>query len=222
MALLFAFLLTACSSGEKTNSTPPDGPPETRENNAGITIESPMTLSNNDLFSVSGEHQYLRLKMIRGRYHEDWSPGAYMGTLWEGDYVIELNDESGSVLASTDLSKVYQEPLIFNCAFQLQFDDYNNDGDPDFTIGQYASGNGNAYRIFTLRKDGKIEALPVHGQSELFMGNMEERYSAKLEKVNDTAFKAEYYDNSKGETVERVFAWNGKAFVQTDSPAGNS
>lgn len=157
-----------------------------------------MTLSNNDLFPINGEHQYLRLKMIKGKYYEDWNPGAYMGTLWEGSYIIELTDENGNTICQTDLSKIYKEPLIFNSSFKIQFDDYNNDGDIDFTIGQYASSNGRDYKLFTLKKDGKAEELPVKDHPTMFISNTTGYYSTKLTKIDKATFKIEYYDNSKG------------------------
>jgi hypothetical protein len=107
----------------------------------------------------------LRLKLVRGKYDEDWYPGPMSGTVWEGDYVIELADEIGNTIAKTELSRYYHEPLIFLSHFQLEFDEYNGDGDIDFTIGQYASSNGWDYRLFTLRENGEIEELPIRDHS---------------------------------------------------------
>jgi len=177
-----------------------------------VTFAS-MTLSHNDLFPINGEHQYLMLKMVRGKFYEDWSPGAYMGTIWEGDFIIELVDESGNDISRTDLKNIYKEPLIFNSTFQIQFDDYNNDGDLDFTIGQYASSNGRNYKLFTLRKDGKVEELPIKGHSSLFISDTTGFYSTKLTKIDNVTFKIEYYDNSKSKNIEKVFKWDGKRFI---------
>jgi bla regulator protein BlaR1 len=174
-----------------------------------------MTLSNNDLFSIIGKPQYLRIKMVRGKYYEDWNPGAYMGTLWEGYYTVELADEFGNTIAGTELSEMYDEPLIFNSTFQLQFDDYNNDGDIDFTIGQYASSNGKNYKLFTLREDGKIEELKVKDRPSLFISDT--TYSTKLIRPDAVTFKTEHYDNSKGKNIEEVFIWDGEQFVQDES-----
>jgi bla regulator protein BlaR1 len=175
-----------------------------------------MTLSNNDLFLVNGEHQYLRLKMVKGKYYENWAPGAYMGMIWEGNFVIELADDSGNVISETNLNKIYKESLIFNSLFQIEFDDYNNDGDIDFTIGQYVSSNGRNYKLFTLRKDGTVEELPVTGHSSLFISNTTDFYSTKLTKIDNVTFKTEYYDNSKGKNLENVFKWNGKEFIKLE------
>ncbi|MFZ5986062.1 MAG: hypothetical protein ACOYWZ_02930 [Bacillota bacterium] len=178
-----------------------------------IEVLSPMTLSNNYL-----QNKTVRLKLVKGRYYEDWNPGAIMGTIWEGDFIIEVADESGKILAESELSKFHSdEPLMFTSSFDIQFDDYNNDGDIDFTIGQYASSNGRYYKIFTIRRDGKVDELKLKGYPYLFISDSTDYYSTKLKKVDEITFKKEHYDNSKGKTIEDYFKWNGSEFIHIDS-----
>mgnify|MGYP000477357001 CR=1 FL=1 len=212
--VILILLLSACSSKNGTDIASLNGSGGNKDESPDITIQSPMTLSNNDLYPVNGQHQYLRLKMVNGKYYEDWAPGAYMGTIWEGYFILELSDESGNVISQNDLSKIYKEPLIFNSSFQIQFDDYNGDGDIDFTIGQYASGNGRDYKLFTIRKDGKIEELPVKDHFSLFISNTTGFYSTKLTKIDNVTFKIEYYNNSKGKNLEDFFRWDENKFVR--------
>lgn len=212
--LIVTSLLASCSSRRNSNTVPYNSPNKNEDNYSDIITQSPMTLSNNYLFSINGENQYLRLKMVRGKYYENWVPGTYMGTIWEGNFIIEMADDSGNTIARTDLNKFYKEPLIFNSSFQIQFDDYNNDGDIDFTIGQYASSNGGDYKLFTLRKDGGIEELPIKDYLSLFISNTTGVYSTKLSKIDNITFKKEYYDNSKGKQFEDVFKWDGKQFIK--------
>jgi len=212
--LILVLLLSSCSSKNGVYIASLNSSDGSKEESPDITIQSPMTLSNNDLFPVNGEHQYLRLKMVKGRYYEDWIPGPYMGTIWEGYFILELSDESGNVISQNDLSKVYKEPLIFNSLFQIQFDDYNGDDDIDFTIGQYASSNGRDYKLFTIRKDGRIEELPVKDYFSLFISNTTGFYSTKLTKIDNITFKIEYYDNSKGKNIEDYFKWDGNKFIR--------
>lgn len=107
---------------------------------------------------------------------------------------------------------MFNEPLLFNSSFNLEFDDYNNDGDLDFTIGQYGSSNGNVYKIFTLKKDGKVELLPIKDHSELFISKTTGKYSTKLNKINGDTFEIEYYNNAEG-TFHDFYNWDGKQFV---------
>ena len=146
--------------GEITNSIEPE-----------IIVESPMTISNNELIGREDQIYYLRLKMINGKYYEDWNWGAYMGTIWEGEYELEIVDESGEVKDRIDLNKVFKEStLIFTSSFEIEFDDYNNDGDIDFTMGQFASSNIREYKLFTIRNHKKIELLPIENDSSLYIG----------------------------------------------------
>ncbi len=214
LVLILILLLSSCSSKNSVGTASLNASGGNKEDSPDIIIQSPMTLSNNDLFPINGEHQYLRLKMIKGKYYEDWTPGAYMGTIWEGYFIIGLSDESGNVISQNDLSKIYKESLIFNSSFEIQFDDYNDDGDIDFTIGQYTSSNGRDYKLFTIRKDGKIEELPVEDYFSLFISSTTGFYSTKLTKIDNITFKVEYYDNSKGKNLEDSFKWDGNKFIK--------
>lgn len=219
--LTSALLLTACSdqtgaamapSGFTSEGSTPAGISGQNVSASGIIVKSPMTISNN-LINYNGASAYLRLKMVKGKYYEDWNPGAFMGTIWEGSFILELVDEYGKSLAQTDLEKYYSEPLTFTSNFNLEFDDYNNDGNMDFTIGQYASSNGRVYRLFTLTSAGTVEELVVKDTPELFISNSSGYYSTKLQKLNNTTFKTKYYDNSRGKTYESRYEWKDNEFI---------
>lgn len=76
--VLLVLLLSSCSTRNGVDIVFLNDSGESKEESPGITVQSPMTLSNNDLSSINGEHQYLRLKMVKGKYYEDWTPGAYI------------------------------------------------------------------------------------------------------------------------------------------------
>lgn len=166
-------------------------------------------LSKNNIdFNKDSYNESLIVKMTDGRYYEDKEPGAYMGSNWEGKFHIQLVDDKGNIISELDLNKAFnKQKLNFQSTFSIEFDDYNNDGNIDFVIGQYASSNGNTYKLFTISPDGKIEELLIEGQSEIFSsgGN---RYSKRFEKIDMTSFKNQYYDNSKGKTVETYYSWS--------------
>jgi len=182
--------------------------------NSNIIISTPMTISNN-LIQFKGTDAYLRLKMVSGKYYEDWSPGAYMGTIWEGSFILELSDVYGKTLTQTDLREYYTEPLTFTGKFQLEFDDYNDDGNPDFTLGQYASSNGSTYKLFTINPDGTVEGLLIKDRPELFITSSAVPYSVRLQKYSSIAFKERYYDNSQGKNYECVYEWRDGVFTGT-------
>ena len=174
-------------------------------------------LSKNNIdFNKNSYNESLIVKMTDGRYYEDKEPGAYMGSNWEGKFHIQLIDDKGNMISELDLNRAFNEQkLNFQNAFSIEFDDYNNDDNIDFAIGQYASSNGNVYKLFTISSAGKIEELLIKEQSEIFSsgGN---RYSKRFEKIDITSFKNQYYDNSKGKTFETYYSWsnNENQFVK--------
>lgn len=174
-----------------------------------IQVTGPLTLSRNDLFQFTNKHEYLSVVLTSGKYFEDWSPGPYMGRNWAGEFQIQLCNEIGEVTSAVDLNDFGD--VVFNSFFNIEFDDYNEDGNIDFTIGQYASSNGSVFKLFTLDKTGRIQELPIKGYPKLFVSSTG-RYSKKLTK-NKLGFSCTYYDNSIGKEVKQTFVWNGKEFI---------
>ena len=131
-----------------------------------------------------------------------------------GQFVEEVSDENSKLINQTDLSSFYKDqPLTFPSTFKLEFGDYNNDGDMDFTLGQYGSSNGNFYNLFTVRKDGKVVELNIKDHPSLFISEPG-KYSVKLDKIDNLTFKTKSYDNSKGKYFEDIFKWDGQQFIR--------
>jgi hypothetical protein len=176
-----------------------------------ITLDTPFSLSRSELSQVTGQHETLNVELINGKYSEDWTEMSPLaGRSWSGEFRLTVRGEQGDILSAYPLSGQYRETLEFADFFQIEFGDYNGDGNPDFTIGQYGSSNGNVFKLFTLNKDRSIQELPVNGTSELFV-SAPERYSVKLAEVAG-GFKASHYDNSLGQDVETTYRWDGAVF----------
>lgn len=209
--------------------------PTTRNSNdsPGIVVTTPITVSVTDLYPFRNKHEYLRLKMVNGKYIEEWQPAIHAVPIITGYFILELVDEDGNVLSKTDLSKTYErtvidingnvstdtEPLEFKGSFNFELDDYNNDGDMDFTLGQHASSNGNNYRLFTIRKNGEIEELHVKDNPELYITGGE-YYSTRLKKVNNVTFKIKQFFPGEN-TKELFFKWVNNEFELTEGRIPN-
>ncbi|WNS45855.1 hypothetical protein [Paenibacillus sp. MMS20-IR301] len=179
---------------------------------AAVETQGPVTLSRNDLFPVTGNKEFLNLQLLQGSYHENWSTASPLaGRSWSGQFRLALTNEAGEALGTFALSRHFPEELSFGDLFQIQFADYNGDGNPDFTIGQYGSGNGSLYKLFTLKANHTIEELPVEGADSGLFISSPDRYSVKLERI-DGGFRASHYDNSVGKQIETAYRWNGTAF----------
>jgi len=180
-----------------------------------ITVSGPMTISRNSLFPLINKDYYLNIQMIEGKYSEDWSPGPLMGRTWNGKFQIIVTDDYGRIISTVNLNDFFQDENIFNSTFDIEFDDYNGDGNIDFTIGQYGTSNGNFYKLFTLTHENQIHELKIRDYKDLFISGGTSRYSTKLEKLNKTSFKKSFYNNESGKNLEDTFVWNGTEFVRT-------
>ncbi|MNC14575.1 hypothetical protein D3C75_623590 [compost metagenome] len=183
---------------------------------ASVTVKGPVTVSRNDLFPVTGNHEFLDLQLLQGQYSEDWTASsASGGRSWSGEFRLVVTDEQGQALSTFALSRHFSEELHFGELFQIQFGDYNGDGNPDFTIGQYGSSNGSVVKLFTLNPDHSIQELHIQGAQELFISSPD-RYSMKLDEA-EGGFKASHYDNALGRQVEALYRWDGTVFQQLDT-----
>jgi hypothetical protein len=205
--VLFLFL----NQNKEKPAALPDTPNIT-ENTVEVT--GPMTVSRNDLFSITGKQEFLNISLVKGKYGEDWNPSPFMGRSWTGDFEIILLTEYGEIKQKWKLNDYMGSEIpVFNSYFDLAFDDYNGDGNMDFTIGQYGSSNGNIFKILTLTQDGQIEELRIKDHPTLFISERTGRYSTKLEKINSKSFRVSYYDNSIGKQIEDIYEWKENQFV---------
>jgi len=202
-------------AGQTPKPTSEQASPSSQQPEQAITVQGTFTLSRNDLLPVTGRNEYLNVVLVRGTYHEDWNPGPFMGGNWSGDFELLWTDEQGTRLAALDLADLHAEPLVFGSFFQLSFGDYNGDGAPDFTLGQYGTSNEDVYELYTLLPDHRIERLPVDEGNELFISGGGNRYSVPLEMEDSRSFRTLHYDNSTGKYVKQLFKWDGTRFERS-------
>jgi len=159
-----------------------------------------------------GNEEKLIVRMVTGEVKEEKEPGPLSGAYWEGEFRLELVANDGALLHALDLNPAFGSgPLTFaqNRDFDISFEDYNNDGQPDFSIGQYASSNGFTYNLYSLM----LEGIAVIHQ-DLF--SADSKYSILYEKAGNTSFKNRFYDMDKGTYTDTLFTWQGEQFVRTE------
>ncbi|WP_274364290.1 hypothetical protein [Paenibacillus thermotolerans] len=189
--IIVALLAAACRNAERTDH---------------IIAEARIDYDHN------GSEETLRVQMVSGEWKEEKEPGAYTGVYWEGEFSLELLDQAGKVLHTLDLNDSFGGgPLLFSQSrsFQIAFEDYNDDGHPDFAIGQRFSSNGSVYNIYSLQPEG---IAVIHKD----LLTAEQEYSIRYEKVGPAVFKNRYYDMEKGDYVETLYTWQGGGFVRTE------
>ncbi|TVX98023.1 hypothetical protein [Cohnella terricola] len=160
-------------------------------------------------WNKDGKQEKLAILMTEGELRNESEPGPFQGEYYIGRFAAVLTDAEGAELQRLDLTPSFGEDMQFRKgAFELVFDDYNNDGYPEFTIGQYGSSNNFVYNVYTIRPEG-ISTL-VQG-----MAIADSAYSVAFEKKDRGAFSYRYYDNSRSGLIETTYEWDGTSYRKT-------
>ena len=203
----FAAIILASCSGSVSNAP---------VSSADITVISPFVISHNMVTLADGNVVFVNIEMVRGQYVFVTAPDRLRGNNWIGDYQVRVyTDESNlnSVLylapiTANDIGA--DSTMNFSQPFSLIFDDYNGDGNPDFTLGQYGSGNWDNYTLFTINSKGWVSRLDTGGT--LFIGQRD--YSIQLDKLSANSFQTDVYMNGDGKTEYTTYTWSGNSFVR--------
>jgi len=169
---------------------------------------------------VAGGSFEVYVEMVDGKYYTEDEVGPGGGTYpenYEGTYRLrvvqpELSARENTVFVYDRMADDFGGQLNFSGSFNLVWDDYNGDGQPDFTLGQWAGSNGNIYNLYTQNDRGQIVRLDTGG--EMYMA--ERGPSVRLEKIDDTRFTTSYYDQIEGSYKQRVYEWNGTGFGKSE------
>ena len=154
----------------------------------------------------------IAIVMSEGAFHELAEPGIDPEWIYEGQFEIRAKDEKGNVISALNLNKSFGgESMIFKERFNLAFEDYNNDGNLDFTVGQVGTSNGNLYSIFTVMEDATIKELPIEEGDECIFSS-QFIYSPAFTRVDDTTFYARFYENTLGKHYNAYYKWDGSSF----------
>jgi hypothetical protein len=120
-------------------------------------------LSHNVLMLSNGSVYYADIGSSPSYDTPEYSDGVYTGQFARQFY--DKNGEStyGSPVTYDDST---QSPttLKFNDGFSLIFDDYNNDGNPDYTIKIDEDENGSTYYVSCMSNDGTPRANPYNAE----------------------------------------------------------
>lgn len=181
--------------------------------NEPIQIESPIVVSHNSVMLKDGSYVYVNIEMTKGRYFFETLGGGFYGGNWNGEYQIRVyreENEYDSPMSVTPLNIGNETLLNFGSLFNLEFDDYNNDGNPDFTIGQWGSSNGNTFEMFSIDNEGNIIDL----NTNIFVSD--HSFSILLEKTSPTSFTYSYYNNMESSWIQCNYEWMEDSFIKIE------
>ena len=110
--------------------------------------------------------------------------------------------------------KKHKELSFWAPEFSLVFEDYNGDGEIDFNLGQYGGCDGNDFWLFTVRRNGKIEPLPIDDEVDwLFIQNPMHNNSTVEIEIEDGLLKHTFCDRDADIKYVSWYQWTGKKYV---------
>lgn len=176
-------------------------------------VEEEYEVANACIYPLQGSDvSRIAVVMTDGSFHEVTQPGVDPEWIYEGQFEIRAIDQEGKVISSLNLNQSFgDEALIFKERFDLAFEDYNSDGNLDFTIGQAGTSNGNLYSIYTIMEDSTIKELPIEEGDECIFSS-QFVYSTAFTRVDAITFYARFYDNTQGRHYNAFYQWDGSAF----------
>lgn len=178
-----------------------------------IAMAEPVLLAEGTALLDGGETEAaIRLWMTSGKEITDPEPGPFQGTFLQGQFELAAAAGDNKELARFPLNDAFHgEEMSFRKGklFELQFDDYNGDGHPDFSIGQWSGQNGNMYALLTIDRRGfRVLETDIYASDH--------RSSIRFRKAGEQAFVNQYYDQRKG-YVDVIHHWTDGAF-RRDAP----
>ena len=214
--LAVSFLLSGCA--RTTQGDPQD---ET----AGAPVRD-LLLAQGDTVLGDGRSATVRLVLREGVFLTG-DQVALGGGLGEENYqgVCEVQVlADGEALSSLALEGDGREELLFSdvgLPFALRFADYNGDGNPDFTIGQWAGSTADCYTLFTIAPDGTI--TPQSGPSAIFAsdGKGDNEYCAVFVQ-EENGFTTQVYNNATGEYEQVPYVWDAARNTYLEDQGGKT
>jgi hypothetical protein len=159
---------------------------------------------------INGTKQTISIWMVEGKEINDSEPGPFQGTFLNGSFEVVATDQEGKELARFGLNEAFDGgELRFRKEppFKLLFDDYNEDGQPDFTVGQWGGSNGNIYTLITIGSNG-FRVL------EKSIYSADHQPSIRYRKLAGKAFLNKYYDQIIGADMDVIHRWKDGAFYK--------
>ena len=171
-----------------------------------------LTIAEGQTFLKDGTNVTVRLVMRYGTYLTENDGIALGGGFAKENYVgsCELQVWNGETkLTAYAMGGESGVDTLYNkTGFSLQFDDYNGDGNPDFTVGQWCSSTENIYTLFSINQNAEI--LLLSEPYEIFTSDGKESgndYSTLFKKTKE-GFSVSIYSNATGENETAYYTFN--------------
>lgn len=192
---------------------------------ADTTVQSPVILAEGSAQLGSGKNVAVYLEMTKGRYIQAFPGESLYPAYFQGNFQFHVSESeypfdtlyTGAVVFDGGTELTFPQP------FTLEFQDYNRDGNPDFTLGQRNVGSTNMlYQLYSLDVNGSIYDLSFSDGHKAFMALADttkaESISIQLE-MRDGDLLIPYYDTELAKIKELSYQWENGAFQNILAPS---
>lgn len=183
-----------------------------------IVVQAPIILAEGHTQLADGKYVVVYLEMMKGEYFQAIPGEQPYASNFQGTYQFRVaeNDYPYHTLYTQEVSFDDGMELTFNQTFTLEMQDYNEDGNPDFTLGQRSVGSTHMlYQMYSIDPDGKIFDLSFSDGHKTFAALADttkgESFSIKLE-VKNGQLVIPGYDVELGKTEEMRYHWENNSF----------
>lgn len=222
--MLISLLLVGCTNKRENTQVLTNGNSTTNSNNTSPTFESttkypeitvidPIVMANS---YISSQNYYIQIVLKEGSYRYEYLTAQQ--SYWNGSYFLQVfqdTPEPKNLISEMQLEIGNEAELSFSGQFELFLEDYNNDGQTDFTLGQWIGSNSSIYHIYSIDKNGIPYILPVSisgiDQNSIIIAS--HSYSLELQKLSENSIIYEHYDQANGEYYSTILKWDGTKFV---------
>ena len=243
--MLALIMLSGCTSAGKTEESAVTESTTietlTTEISAEETLPKIDTVLSANEVDINGTAFTVKVEMVGGT--KEFGTIGYDETdIYKGDFYIVSYDNMGKKLSEYKLENYINDyELYFTTLFDLEIFDYNNDNNPDFTIGQRWTNNFSLHKIYSINKDGIISTLkccsgeeigfntviPVEGDIPSVLLKNEGSQSFSTTWYSSTGLPEGYLDEATTEKwfethpfidwVRDYYQWNGDSFTRVES-----
>lgn len=179
-------------------------------NRFNISINDPIIIGQADTILAGGDSVVITLEMVSGEYFTANNTISTYRTNFKGEFQFCVRNGLDDAILFKERVVFEEDDICFDKMFDIVVDDYNNDGNPDFTIGQYGGSTNNIFKLYNVLPSGKIKEMLVGNTNIMTIANR--CFSVKLDKMDKTTFYARHYNNEIAEFVDIVYTWDSKKF----------
>jgi hypothetical protein len=177
-----------------------------------IAESGELVLNNTEIYNV---------KLVQTKYIQPLTPSDpnfnmfYSG--YYGEFSLIIEDSNYNIKDQINVNQWFNNNYIgFIDTFELCYDDYNFDNNPDVVLGILSeNGTESKYIIFSITNELKFSVIPVE-ETYVYCAGTDNSTNFQFSD-NENEILVTVYDQIQKRYVTQVYHWNGKEYLIKES-----